>query len=116
MTVPPAPDGPDDLVDVGLQALRDDAAIWQGARARLEAVRGPVAQTEITPAAFSMWAVDAGLDRAYADLRARMDAVIEQGTGAFGSIGDALTTAAETYGREDAANAAEFRELQGGGR
>ncbi|GLZ46976.1 hypothetical protein Acsp06_31610 [Actinomycetospora sp. NBRC 106375] len=108
--------GPDNGgIDVELAALRADAEVWRAGIAALEQPRRELALALVEPAAFSMWAVDAGVDRTYEDVRARMGRLIDQGSAAFRAIADALGAAADVYEREDAAGAHGFDALRPGG-
>ncbi|WP_433783320.1 hypothetical protein ACQPX6_25120 [Actinomycetospora sp. CA-101289] len=102
-------------VTVELLALRADASVWQGASEELGERRAAVESTAIDPATFSMWAVDAGLDRVYEEVRVQVAHVLGQGAGAFRSIGGSLDAAADTYGREDARGAGRYRSVRRGG-
>lgn len=99
---------PGEGVDVELEALRADAEVWRGAAGELERRRPHVQGMLVAPAAFSIWGVDAGLDRTYEEVRARMEALLDQGGQTFSALADTLTAAADAYGREDAAGAHRF--------
>ncbi|MEJ2862434.1 hypothetical protein [Actinomycetospora flava] len=107
-----APGAGDDGVDVALDALRDDAAVWRSASDRLEVRRMTLETVTVDPLAFSQWGVDAGLDRSYEDLRRRIDQVIAQGVEAFRAVSASLDGAASVYGQEDAENAGRFEALR----
>ena len=111
----PGPAAGDDGVDVALDALRDDAAIWRDQADRLEVRRMALETVTVDPLVFSQWGVDAGLDRSYEELRRQIDQVIGLGVEAFRAVSASLDGAAEVYGREDAETAGEFRALRPGG-
>lgn len=108
-------DGSDGL-DVELEALRADGRVWLGAADALEQHRDRVRSLAAPPAIFSKWGVNGGLADGYERLRAHLERLLGEGGGAFRAIGTSLTTAADVYGREDAAQQHEFEALRPGGR
>ncbi len=92
-------------VSVALEAMRSDAATWDAAADRVDGPRTAIDGLTLTGADLSMWAVDLGLDRTYDNARRTLESMLAQASDAFRTLGTSLRAAADTYEREDEANA-----------
>ncbi|HEX7302726.1 type VII secretion target [Lentzea sp.] len=100
-------------VEVSLEAMRADAALWSAAADAVQGPRRAIGELTVSGAAMSMWAVDHGFDRAYENARTVLEDLLRQATAAFHGLGDGLRAAADTYEREEAANLHEMTRLTG---
>lgn len=91
-------------LNVALDAMRADAAVWETATANIDGPRSAVNGLGLTARDLSMWAVDRGLDRTYEDARTALEDMLSQAMASFRSISESLRAAADTYEREEEAN------------
>jgi len=91
--------------DVGFEALRSDASTWATAGNMTSGPAGVVAELALSGADMSMWAVDCGLDRTYDELRTALRAQLGKAAENFHAVAAILRDTADTYEREEQANA-----------
>ncbi|SDC27401.1 hypothetical protein [Actinokineospora iranica] len=96
--------------DVGLEALRSDANKWATAGNTTSAPAGVIAELALGGADMSMWAVDCGLDRTYDELRTTLQTQLSRAAENFHAIAATLRQTAETYEREEQANAQNLKQ------
>jgi hypothetical protein len=90
-----------DGITVALEAMRSDATTWENASEDLGAPQEAVTTLRIDPTAFSMWAVERGIDQTYDDARSALERMLEEAADYFGQISSDLTQAAAQYERDD---------------
>ncbi|MGF1662623.1 MAG: hypothetical protein ACFCVG_09165 [Kineosporiaceae bacterium] len=80
-----------------LDALRDDARIWDGVAAATGEAAGAATGLGVGASAFSWAGPRTGLDATYEEVRAKVQRLLEQATDNFTEMGATLRDVADTY-------------------
>lgn len=94
----PTPDG----IRVSVEALRADARAWLAAADDLDHAAARSRRTELPSSAFSF--AGGATATSYAQLRAKISALLVDGSGNFTDIAGALRSSAHNYEADEAAN------------
>jgi hypothetical protein len=103
------------MVDVrtAVAALRSDAKIWGDAGNDLDAPRQAIGSLGLTGSDVSMYGVDHGIDKTYADAQSALQSMLQQATQNFHALAGALQHAADLYDQTDADNQQRLYRLEG---
>jgi len=91
-------------IKVALEAMHSDAKVWAAAADGLDSPAGALGGLGLTGEHLSVFAVDQGLDRTYNDARVALEDMLRQAAESFLDLSVSLSSAADTYQREDEAN------------
>ncbi|MDT8909569.1 hypothetical protein [Amycolatopsis sp. PS_44_ISF1] len=83
-------------------ALRSDAGVWKQAAESLSAPHQAIGALGLTPADVSMYGVDRGIDKIYANAQNTVLDLLRQAADNFHSLADALNNAATMYEENEA--------------
>jgi hypothetical protein len=90
-----------DGIGVALEAMRSDARTWETASGDLRGPVDAIGSLQIDPAAFSMWAIDHGVDKTYDEARTALQNMLNQAAEYFQEISTDLNEAANQYEKDD---------------
>jgi hypothetical protein len=103
------------MVDLktAVAALRSDADIWDAAAKDLEGPRQAIGSLGLSDSDVSMWGVDQGIDRTYANSQSALQNMLQQAAQNFHALAAALRHAADLYDQTEANNQQRFYRAAG---
>lgn len=88
-------------VRASIEALRQDARVWSGMAAEVDAIGQVARGLTLSPFEFSGLGHLAGLDEIYRALQQRVVDLLHQGSANFDNVSGALRQAADAYERDE---------------
>jgi hypothetical protein len=83
-------------------ALRSDANIWDAAASDLDRPRNEISSLGLTGSDVSMYGVDRGIDKTYAEAQYALEDMLQQAAQNFHALAGALRHAADLYDQNEA--------------
>ncbi|SDB83481.1 hypothetical protein SAMN05216410_0316 [Sanguibacter gelidistatuariae] len=88
-------------IDVALQALKDDALLWDGVSATLNTASTSASGLSLTAGQLSWAADEIGLVTLYETARSKVEQLLREGSDATGTMADTLVDVKKVYESTD---------------
>ena len=95
-------------IDVALEALTADAALWEDASSTLNTAAWSASALTLTTSSLSNVAADVGLVTVYEQARARIERLLREGSEELQTIADTLRAVRTAYESQDASQRATY--------